>query len=87
MDGVSTWGGQYMRGSEQYTCILTAIVDGLDEEIQWSNTNQWQELATVYQGIFIGCVGIADAKEFQVVKYEDMDKERRSWSREKNQQL
>jgi hypothetical protein len=37
-----------------------------------------------YQGIFKGCVGIADVKEFQVVKYKDTDKEWRSWSGKKN---
>jgi hypothetical protein len=64
-----------------------AIVDGSDEEIQWPDANRRQELATIYPGIFKGCVGIADVKEFQVVKYKDTDKERRSWSGKKNKQL
>jgi hypothetical protein len=75
------WGKSSLQ--EDTVHVLKAIVDGLDNEIQWPDGRRQQELACVYQGIFKGCVGIADVKEFQVVKYEDANKERRSWSGKK----
>jgi hypothetical protein len=33
--------------------------------------------------MFSGCIGVADVKEYQVVKYLDTVKERRSWSEKK----
>ena len=75
------WGKSSLQ--EDTVHVLKAIVDGLDDEIKWPDAERRQELAHVYQGIFKGCVGIADVKEFQVVKYKDTDKERRSWSGKK----
>ena len=37
----------------------------------------------MYPGIFNGCIGVGDVKEYQVVKYKDPVKERRSWSGKK----
>jgi hypothetical protein len=42
-----------------------------------------QELASVFPGIFHGCVGVANVKEYQVVKFLDPIKERRRWSGKK----
>ena len=56
--------------------VLTAIVEGLDDQLQWPDENHRGELANVFPGIFNGCIGIADVKEYQVVKYKDTVKER-----------
>ncbi len=63
--------------------VLRAIVEGLDDELQWPVAARRQELANVFPGMFHGCVGVADVKEYQVVKYLDTVKEGRSWSGEK----
>jgi hypothetical protein len=64
--------------------VLRATVEGLDDELKWPNEQCKQELANVYPGIFNGCIGVGDVKEYQVVKYKDPMKERRSWSGKKN---
>jgi len=46
----------------------------------WRVWKMRQQLATVLPGMFSGCIGVADVKEYQVVKYLDTVKERRSWS-------
>jgi hypothetical protein len=56
--------------------VLEAIVEGLDDQLQWLDENRQAELAIVFTGIFKGCIGIADVKEYQVVKYKDKMKER-----------
>jgi hypothetical protein len=66
--------------------VLEAIVEGLDDQFQWPDAEKRQELASVFPGMFHGCVGIADVKEYQVVKYLDPVKERRSWSGKKEDQ-
>jgi hypothetical protein len=38
----------------------------------------------VYPGIFNGCIGVGDVKEYQVVKYKDPVKERHLWSEKKD---
>jgi len=58
-------------------------VEGLDDELQWPDAEKKQELAATYLGMFHGCIGVADVKEYQVVKYLDPVKERRSWSGKK----
>jgi len=55
----------------------------LDDQLQWPDADKRQELASVFPGMFHGCVGIADVKEYQVVKYLDSVKEGRSWSGKK----
>ncbi len=56
---------------------------GLDDQLQWPDVEKTQELAAVFPGMFHGCVGVEDVKEYQVVKYLDHVKERRSWSEKK----
>ncbi len=63
--------------------VLEALVEGLDDQLQWPDADKRQELASVFPGMFHGCVGIADVKEYQVVKYLDPVKEKRSWSGKK----
>jgi hypothetical protein len=60
-----------------------AIVEGLDDQLQWPNEQHRAELANVFQGIFNGCIGVNDVKEYQVVKFQDPVKERHSWSGKK----
>jgi hypothetical protein len=59
-------------------------VKGLEDELQWLDAEKRQQLATVFPGMFSGCIGMADVKEYQVMKYLDTLKERRSWSGKKN---
>jgi hypothetical protein len=63
--------------------VLQAILEGLEDELQWPDAEKRQELAAVFPGMFHGCIGVADVKEYQVVKYLDPVKERRSWSGKK----
>ncbi len=58
-------------------------MEGLEDQLQWPDENHRAELANVFPGIFNVCIGIADVKEYQVVKYKDTVKERRSWGRKK----
>jgi hypothetical protein len=48
--------------------VLQAIVEGLEDELQWPDAEKRQQLATVFPGMFSGCIGVADVKEYQVVK-------------------
>jgi hypothetical protein len=61
------WGKSFL--CEDTPHVLKAIVEGLDGELQWSDEQQRRELGGVFQGIFHGCIGISDVKEFQVVKH------------------
>jgi hypothetical protein len=58
--------------------VLTAIVEGLDDQIQWPDENRRRELGIVFPGIFRGCIGIGDVKEYQIEKSKDLVKEKRS---------
>jgi hypothetical protein len=58
-------------------------VEGLDDQLQWPDGIHRAELPNIFPGIFNGCIGIADVKEYQVVKYKDHVKGRRSWSGKK----
>jgi len=69
---------------QEDTChVLQAIVEGLEDELQWPDAEKRQELGAVFPGIFNGCIGVSDVKEYQVVKYLDTVKERRNWSGKK----
>jgi hypothetical protein len=59
--------------------VLQAIVEGLEDELQWHDAEKRQELGAVFPGMFNGCIGVSDEKEYQVVKYLDTVKEKRSW--------
>jgi hypothetical protein len=63
--------------------VLECIVEGLDDHLQWPSEQRREELANQFTGIFHGCIGIADVKEYQIVKLKDPVKERRSWSGKK----
>ena len=63
--------------------VLQAIVEDLEDELQWPDAEKRQELGAVFPGMFNGCIGVSDVKEYQVVKYLDTVKERRSWSSDK----
>jgi hypothetical protein len=55
----------------------------LEDELQWPDAEKRQQLAAVFSGMFNGCIGVADVKEYQVVKVLDPVEERRSWSGKK----
>jgi hypothetical protein len=60
--------------------VLEAIVEGLDDQLQWPDVEKRQELAAVFSDMFHGCVGVVTVKEYQGVKHLNAVKERRSWS-------
>jgi len=65
--------------------VLRPIIEGVDDELQWPGVDHRAELANVYvyPGIFHGCIGVGDVKEFQLVKFQDLVKERWSFSGKK----
>jgi hypothetical protein len=71
----SRWGKSSIHRD---TChVLQAIVEGLDDELQWPNVDQCQQLAETYDGVFCGCIGISDVKEFEIKNPVDPVKERK----------
>jgi hypothetical protein len=58
------WG----KSSLQEDCehVLIAIVEGLEDELVWPHEGERAQLAVAYEGIFHGCIGIGDVKEFQI---------------------
>jgi hypothetical protein len=68
---------------ENLVHVLTAIVEGLDDHLQWPNADRHQEFARTFPGILRGCIGVGDVKEFQIEKPKDSMKERQSWSGKK----
>ena len=68
----SGWGKSIMQLDVVH--VLTAIVEGLDDQIQWPDENQRRELGNVFPGIFHVCIGIGDVKEYQIEKSKDLVK-------------
>jgi hypothetical protein len=75
------WGKSSLH--EDTSHVLRGIVEGLDGELQWPYEEQRRELSSVFPGIFHGCIGVSDMKEYQVMKYKDCERERRMWHGEK----
>jgi hypothetical protein len=63
--------------------VLLAIVEGLDNQIQWPDHNCRRELANVFQVVIKGCIRIADVKEYQIDKPTEKVKECESFSGKK----
>jgi hypothetical protein len=63
------WGKPSLQ--EDTVHVLCDIVEGLDDEFQWLYAARRPELANVFPGMFHGCVGVSDKKEYQFVKYLD----------------
>ncbi len=55
------WGKSTLQ--EDTVHVLRAIVEGLDNELQWPDAARRQEIANVFRGMLYGCVGVADVKE------------------------
>jgi hypothetical protein len=55
--------------------FLLQFVEGLDEHLTWSDDNRRCELAAVFPGILSGCIGVGDAKEYEIKKPKDSVKE------------
>jgi hypothetical protein len=68
---------------EDLVHVLESTIEGLDAHMQWPNEQRREELSKLFTGIFHGCIGIADVKEYRIVKFKDTVKERRSWSGKK----
>jgi hypothetical protein len=49
---------------EDLVHVLTAIVEGLDDHLQWPDENRHQVLAHIFPGILRGCIGVGNVKEF-----------------------
>jgi hypothetical protein len=75
------WGNSTLQ--DDVIHVLMVIVEGLDDQLVWPDKIRRRELSNVFPGIFRGCIGIADVKEYQVIKLKDPIKERRSWSGKK----
>jgi len=75
------WGKSSLQ--EDLVHVLIAIVEGLDDQLQWPDRIRRRELANVFQGVMKGCIGIADVKEYQIEKPTDKIKERESFSGKK----
>jgi hypothetical protein len=61
--------------------VLCAIVEGLDDDLQWPDVDPRAEMANVYPVFyFYFCIGVGDVKEFQVAKLHDPIKERNSFN-------
>jgi hypothetical protein len=65
---------------EDLVHVFMAIVEGLDDHLQWPDVNSQKELACIFLGILRRCIGVADVKEFQTEEQKDSNKERKSWS-------
>lgn len=61
--------------------FLCAIVEGLNDEVQWPIVDGRAELGSLYPDSFCGSIGVGDVKQFQVVTFQDPVKERQSFSR------
>ena len=48
--------------------VLYCIIEGLDGELRWPDTNRRAELAQIYHSIFRGCIGILDCTEHIIDK-------------------
>jgi hypothetical protein len=46
---------------------LLAVAEGLDDQLQLPDASHQEKLATIFHGIFNGCIGISNAKESQVL--------------------
>ncbi len=72
------WGKSSLQ--EDLIPVLLAIVEGLDNQIQWPDHNCRRELANVFQVVIKGCIRIADVKEYQIDKPTEKVKECESFS-------
>jgi hypothetical protein len=52
---------KYTRG---HSSCSPATVEGLEDELQWPDAEKRQQSATVFPGMFIGCIGVAEVKEY-----------------------
>jgi hypothetical protein len=59
---------------------LRAIVEGLDDQLQWPNAARRAELAGIHEGVFSNMIGILDIKEHRINKPKDRRKENLSYS-------
>ena len=69
--------------AEDIPHILLAIIEGLDDEVQWLNDEQRHALATQFDGIFSNCIGIIDVWECQINKSKNKLKEKATYSGKK----
>jgi hypothetical protein len=63
------WGKSSLQ--EDVIHVLMTIVEGLDDQLIWPDKTCTRELSNVFLGICCGCIGIADVKEYQVIKFKD----------------
>jgi hypothetical protein len=88
-DGLFYWSREAEMGwckssvQEDLVHVLTAIVEGLDDHLQWPNANRRQEFANTFPGILRGCIGVGDVKEFEIEKPKDSVKQGQFWSGKK----
>ena len=70
--------------AEDIPHVLRAIIEGLDDEVQWPNEEQRHVLATQFDGIFSNCIGIIDGWECQINKSKNKEKATYSGKKKNN---
>jgi hypothetical protein len=64
--------------------VLIAIVEGLENQVQWPDADCRQELKKLFEvGMLIDCIGVGDVKEYEIEKPKNLRKERKSFSGKK----
>ena len=54
---------------EDFVHVLMAIIEGLDEHMQWPDEQLRGELANQFTGIIHDCIGASDVKEYQIFAF------------------
>lgn len=60
--------------------VLEAIVEGLDDELQWPSAGERARIHESFYGVFKGCVGIIDVTEHSINKPSLPGRERQTYS-------
>jgi len=60
--------------------VLRAIIEGLEDQLQWPNAGRRAQLSIVHAGVFSDMIGILDIKEHRICKPQDPRKEWLSYS-------
>ena len=74
------WGKSSIQQDNDH--ILMAIIEGLENQLQWPTAEDRRAIVNSNRGeiIFQNCIGIADVKEYQIAKPMDSRKEQKTWS-------
>jgi len=76
----ATYGWSKTSLQEDNLHVLRAIVEGLEDQLQWPDAARRAELAGIHDGIFSNMIGILDIKEHRINKPKDRRRENLSYS-------